>query len=79
MPTKMNHAIRQRIIAAARRSFEREGELEIDDSDFPEQTEELISSVDDTLEGMIENGGCYVKAWVWTAFDDDDLELLKGN
>jgi hypothetical protein len=53
-----------RYIKAARRMWEREGEIEVDD--WP-----LISPSDD---------GAYVQAWVWVYNDDlESLGLLTNN
>lgn len=53
------------IIQLAIERFYREGELEVD---LPQNPADIASSVSfpgDTEEALAENGGAYVKAWVW--------------
>jgi hypothetical protein len=54
------------IIATGASLFHKDGELEIDTASGA--PEECISTAE-TIEELIENGGAYVKAWVWVSND----------
>lgn len=57
----------QRFVEGARALWEREGEIEIDDMPGDLKTaQNMISATDD----FRQNGGMYVKAWVWVYVDE---------
>lgn len=63
----------RRFIEVAKEKFEEEGHLEIDEPSGDESNALLQVSATDTLADVRENGGIYVKAWLWVP-----IELVEG-
>lgn len=63
-------ALIKAFVAAAQDLYQEEGEVEIDvpDSASHADWQKQISTAE-TIEGLVENGGAYVKAWVWVDLD----------
>ena len=72
MGKKLDKGLAKKIVEAATEQYQIEGEVEID-SGLPEE----ILSTAETQEELIENGGAYVKAWVWVDLSSLDEATKK--
>lgn len=69
---QMNKKQLRAAINAARRVHESEGQIEVDDT--PLEIDEMREMVSEPDDGFEENGGVYVRAWVWVTAGDIDRE-----
>lgn len=69
-PKPLTIAQRRKIVQAAIRLFDDEGICEVDEPWDAKELKKQISAPALTRAGLKENGGAYVKAWVWVEFDE---------
>lgn len=68
---KLDAKTARAFIDKARDLYEVEGEIEVDDT--PENDSDalaMLSPAGDKLADIRENGGCYVRAWVWVPIEE---------